>query len=125
VLFADDDNSSERDDTRAGPTTHDTFAIFEDLCLLVEESARNSFNSRPLSVALEPIESVLTNCHQLFRNVCLSFPVPFTYPTCMPAVALKRLSCSQHSELLLLLQHHLFPLLLKTLSECSAFPPAL
>jgi hypothetical protein len=53
VLFADDDNSSERDDTRAGPTTHDTFAVFEDLCLLVKESARNSFNSRPLSVALE------------------------------------------------------------------------
>jgi hypothetical protein len=38
----------------------------------------------------------------------------------MPAVALKRLSCFQHSELLLLLQHHLSPLLLKTLSWCVA-----
>jgi hypothetical protein len=47
-----------------------------------------------------------------------TFYLPETY---IPAVALKRLSCSQHqhSELLLLLQHHLFPLLIKTLSECS------
>ncbi|KAF8495978.1 hypothetical protein F5888DRAFT_1708057 [Russula emetica] len=43
----------------------------------------------------------------------------------MPAVVLKSLSCSQHSEFILLLQHHLFPLLLKTLSERSAFPLAL
>jgi hypothetical protein len=67
-----------------GPTTHVGFAIFEDLCLLVKESTRNSFNSRPLSFALELIESVLTNYHQLFHKVCLSFPVPFTYlrPVC-------------------------------------------
>jgi hypothetical protein len=43
----------------------------------------------------------------------------------MPAVVLKSLSCSQHSELLTLLQHHLSPLLLKMLSERSAFPLAL
>jgi hypothetical protein len=43
----------------------------------------------------------------------------------MPAVVLKSLSCSQHSELLTLLQYHLSPLLLKTLSEPSAFPLAL
>jgi len=43
----------------------------------------------------------------------------------MPAVVLKSLPCSQHSELLLLLQHHLFPLLLKALSERPAFPLAL
>ncbi|KAF8496000.1 hypothetical protein F5888DRAFT_1708473 [Russula emetica] len=43
----------------------------------------------------------------------------------MPTVVLKSLSCSQHSELLLLLQHHLFPLLLKTFFERSAFPLAL
>ena len=35
---------------------------------------------------------------------------------------LTSLSCSQHPELLLLLQHHLSPLLLKTLSERSSFP---
>ena len=43
----------------------------------------------------------------------------------MPVVALKSLSGSQHSELLLLLQPHLFPLLFKTFSERSAFPLAL
>ena len=43
----------------------------------------------------------------------------------MSAAVLKSLSCSQHSELVLLLQHYLFPLLLKTLFECSAFPLAL
>jgi hypothetical protein len=43
----------------------------------------------------------------------------------MPAVVLKSLSCSQHSELLLLLHHHLFPLLPKTLSGHSAFPLAI
>jgi hypothetical protein len=43
----------------------------------------------------------------------------------MPAVVLKSLSCSQHSELILLLQHQFFPLLLKALSEHPAFPPAL
>ena len=43
----------------------------------------------------------------------------------MSPVVLKSLLCSQHSELLILLQHHLFPLLLKTLSERSAFPLAL
>ena len=39
----------------------------------------------------------------------------------MPAVVLKSLLCSQHSELLILLQRHLFILLLKTLSKRSAF----
>jgi hypothetical protein len=43
----------------------------------------------------------------------------------MPAVVLKSLSCSQHSELILLLQHQYFPLLLKTLSAHSAFLLAL
>ena len=43
----------------------------------------------------------------------------------MPAVVLKSLLCSQHSELLILLQRHLFILLLKTLSKRSAFPLAL
>jgi hypothetical protein len=42
----------------------------------------------------------------------------------MPAVVLESLSCSQHSELLILSQHHISPLLLKTLPS-SAFPLAL
>ena len=40
-------------------------------------------------------------------------------------VVITCLSCLQHSELLLLLQHHLFPLLLRTLSERSPFPLSL
>jgi hypothetical protein len=51
--------------------------------------------------------------------------LPLTHPTRIPAVVLKSLSCSQHSELLHSWQHHFFPLLLKTLSERSAFPLAL
>jgi Guanine nucleotide exchange factor in Golgi transport N-terminal len=43
----------------------------------------------------------------------------------MPTVVLKSLSCLQHSKLTLLLQLHLFPLLLKTLSSRSAFPLSL
>jgi hypothetical protein len=109
-----------------GPTTDDGFAIFEDLCLLVKESTHNSFNSRPLSFALELIESVLTNYHQLFHKVCLSFPVPFTYlrPVCQQLPS-NDSHALKHSGLLLSLQHHHFSLLLKTLSERSAFPPVL
>jgi hypothetical protein len=66
---------------------------------------------------------VLTNYHGLFREVCLSSPYPSE--TCMLAVVLKSISCSQHSELLLYFQGHLFPLLLKPLSKRSTFPLAL
>lgn len=69
--------------TRLGPSSHDAYAVFEDLCLLANsehprflklESLRKTF-------ALELIESVLTNYHDLFRkvgcarlfpNVCMS-----------------------------------------------------
>jgi hypothetical protein len=43
----------------------------------------------------------------------------------MPTVVLKSLSCLQHSKIILLLQHHPFPLFLKTLSSRSAFPLSL
>ena len=95
--------------------------IFEDLCLLGNGEHPQFLQPEYLhkTFALELIESVLTNYHQLFRKVS-----PPLYPskTCMPVLVLKSLSSSRHSELLLLLQHHLFPLLLKTLSERSAFP---
>jgi hypothetical protein len=105
-----------------GPAARDPFAIFEDLCLLGN-------GERPQFLQLEYlhktfarddlIESVLTNYHELFRKVCLSSPYPSQ--TCMPAVVLKPLPYPQHSELLLLSQHQLFLLLLKTLSERSGF----
>ncbi|OBZ73105.1 Protein MON2 [Grifola frondosa] len=80
-----------------GPSAQDAFAVFEDLCLLANtehprflklESLRKTF-------ALELIESVLTNYHDLFRK---------------------------HTELLMLLQHHLCPLVLKSLSDRPSFP---
>jgi Guanine nucleotide exchange factor in Golgi transport N-terminal len=55
---------------------------------------------------------------------CASPPL-YLSEICIPAVVLKSLSWSQHSEPLLLLQNHLFTLLLKTLSERSALPFAL
>lgn len=106
------------------PAVRDAFAIFEDLCLLGNGEHPQFLQPEYLhkTFALELIESVLTNYHQLFRKVS-----PPLYPseTCMPVLVLKSLSSSRHSELLLLLQHHLFPLLLKTLSERSAFPLSL
>ncbi|KAF8260132.1 hypothetical protein EI94DRAFT_1749458 [Lactarius quietus] len=80
-----------------GPAARDAFAIFEDLCLLGNGERPQFLQLEYLhkTFALELIESVLTNYHDLFRK---------------------------HSELLLLLRHHLSPLLLKTLSERSTFP---
>ncbi|KAI0264313.1 guanine nucleotide exchange factor in Golgi transport N-terminal-domain-containing protein [Russula aff. rugulosa BPL654] len=83
-----------------GPAARDAFAIFEDLCLLGDGEHPQFLQLDYLhkTFALELIESVLTNHHELFRK---------------------------HSELLMLLQHHIFPLLLKTLSEHSACPLSL
>ena len=101
-----------------GPAARDAFAIFEDLCLLGNGEPPQFLELEYLhkTFALELIESVLTNYHELFRRVRFS------------SLFIQVLSCNshpQHSELLLLLQHHLFPLLLKTLSERSPFPLAL
>jgi Guanine nucleotide exchange factor in Golgi transport N-terminal len=108
-----------------GPAARDAFAIFEDLCLLGNGERPQFLQLEYLhkTFALELIESVLTNYHELFRKVCLFSPLPIRdlYASSCP----QSLSCSQHPELLILLQHHLFPLLLKTLSERSAFPLAL
>ncbi|KAK7679003.1 hypothetical protein QCA50_017947 [Cerrena zonata] len=80
-----------------GPSAQDAFAIFEDLCLLANSEKPKFLNLEFLrkTFALELIESVLTNYHDLFR---------------------------QHPELLLLLQHHLCPLVLKALSDRPSFP---
>ncbi|KAF8494081.1 guanine nucleotide exchange factor in Golgi transport N-terminal-domain-containing protein [Russula emetica] len=83
-----------------GPAVRDAFAIFEDLSLLGNGKCPQFLQLEYLHkmFSLELIESVLANYHELFRK---------------------------HSELVLLLQHYLFPLLLKTLFERSAFPLAL
>ena len=97
-----------------GPAAHDAFAIFEDLCLLANSERPHFLKLDFLhkTFALELIESVLTNYHELFRRVSSLF-------------ALREhtliIDC-QHTELLLLLQHHLCPLLLKSLSDRPVFP---
>lgn len=79
------------------PFVKDAYSVFEDLCLLanLEHPRFLRLDTIPKTFPLELIESVLTNYHQLFR---------------------------QRSELLLLLQHHLCPSLLKSLSDKPFFP---
>ena len=103
-----------------GPAARDTFSISEDLCLFGTRERPQILQLEYLhkTFSLELVESVLTNYHQLFCKVCFS---SFTHPR----TVCESLPCSQHSELLLLLQHHLFPLLLKTLSERSVVPLSL
>ena len=79
------------------PSALDACAVVEDLCLLANTEKPHflKLGSLPKTFALELIESVLTNYHVLFR---------------------------QHTELVVLLQHHLCPLLLRLLSEKPYFP---
>ncbi|KAI1793675.1 hypothetical protein LXA43DRAFT_971708 [Ganoderma leucocontextum] len=80
-----------------GPSAYDAYAVFEDLCLLAnsEQPRFLKLDSLRKTFALELIESVLTNYHDLFRK---------------------------HTELLLLLRHHLCPLVHKSLSDRPNFP---
>ncbi|KAG9017683.1 hypothetical protein FRB90_000273 [Tulasnella sp. 427] len=79
------------------PSVKDAFSVFEDLCLLANSEKPNflKLQSLPKTFALELIESVLTNYHALFRK---------------------------RPEFLLLLRHHLCPMLLKSLSDRPLFP---
>lgn len=54
-----------------GPSARDAFAIFEDLCLLANSERPKLLKLEFLhkTFALELIESVLTNYHDLFRRV--------------------------------------------------------
>ncbi len=59
--------------TRAlGPAARDAFAVFEDLCLLCNGERPQFLELEYLhkTFALELIESVLTNYHELFHKVC-------------------------------------------------------
>jgi len=57
-----------------GPAARDTFAIFEDLCLLGNGERPQFLELEYLhkTFALELIESVVTNYHQLFRKARVS-----------------------------------------------------
>jgi hypothetical protein len=61
-----------------GPCAKDAFSVFEDLCLLANSEKPNFLKLDYLhkTFALELIESVLTNYHELFRKA--SLPVPFS-----------------------------------------------
>ena len=65
-----------------GPAARDAFAIFEDLCLLGNGERPQFLQLEYLhkTFALELIESVLTNYHDLFRKVCLSTFSPCPIP---------------------------------------------
>lgn len=54
-----------------GPSAKDAFSVFEDLCLLANSEKPHFLKLEFLhkTFALELIESVLTNYHQLFRQV--------------------------------------------------------
>ena len=82
---------------KLGPSALDAYSVLEDLCLLANSEKPHflQLGSLPKTFALELIESVLTNYHDLFRA---------------------------HPELLALLQHHLCPLLLKVVSDKPYFP---
>lgn len=54
-----------------GPSARDAFSVFEDLCLLANSEKPHFLKLEFLhkTFALELIESVLTNYHDLFRKV--------------------------------------------------------
>lgn len=56
---------------RLGPSARDAFLVFEDLCLLTNGEKPTFLKLELLhkTFALELIESVLTNYHELFRKV--------------------------------------------------------
>lgn len=58
-----------------GPSAHDVYSVFEDLCLLANSEKPHFLRLEFLhkTFALELIESVLTNYHELFRKVSLCY----------------------------------------------------
>lgn len=57
-----------------GPSAHDAFAVFEDLCLLANGEKPNFLHLEFLhkTFALELIESVLANYFEVFRKVSVA-----------------------------------------------------
>ena len=62
---------------KLGPSALDAFSVFEDLCLLANSEKPHFLKLEFLhkTFALELIESVLTNYHQLFRKVTTTLAV--------------------------------------------------
>lgn len=66
-----------------GPSARDTFSVFEDLCLLANGEKSHFLRLEFLhkTFALELIESVLANYHDVFRKVGVIYPVLFLQPS--------------------------------------------
>lgn len=70
-----------------GPSARDAFSVFEDLCLLANSEKPNFLKLEFLhkTFALELIESVLTNYHDLFRKVIPEDPTAQLFrSSCLP-----------------------------------------
>ncbi len=66
-----------------GMSAQDAYSIFEDLCLLANSEKPHFLKLEFLrkTFALELIESVLTNYHDLFRKVCIMYTLLLSYLT--------------------------------------------
>jgi hypothetical protein len=69
------------------PSVKDAFSVFEDLCLLTNRERPHflKLESLPKTFSLELIESVLTNYHELFRQVSKSCAVSFFKHSFIPS----------------------------------------
>jgi hypothetical protein len=100
----------------------DAFAIFEDLCLLGNGERPRFVQLEYLhkTFALELIESVLMNYHELLHKVCLFSPLPIRdlYASCCPQITVMFTAF----RALTLITTPPLPPAPQTLSELSAFP---
>lgn len=80
-----------------GPSARDAFSVFEDLCLLANAEKPTFLKLEFLrkTFALELIESVLTNYHDLFRKVSDISPAALT--TTEYVCSIQNLSCSYNT----------------------------
>jgi hypothetical protein len=99
------------------PTAQAAFAIFEG----GERPRFIQLEHLHKTFALELIKNVLTNYQQLFCKVCLSSSLLIRDPYASSCLQITLMFTASPE----LLQHQLLALLLKTLSERSAFPLAL
>jgi hypothetical protein len=86
--------------TKLGPSAKDTFSVFEDLCLLANSEKPKFLKLDFLykTFALELIESVLTNYHELFSKVYV-VSLLFSYLVLISYLAFRTHSASTTSPL--------------------------
>lgn len=79
-----------------GPCAKDAFSVFEDLCLLANSEKPHSLKLDYLhkTFALELIESVLTNYHELFRKASCSVTLNEFLSDVFPSIRSSRCYCN-------------------------------